>query len=351
MAIRFGNNRQQYMSEKKEKINRLTQSLINAEQHISTLKAQIETQNSDAVEREREFMTLINQLQAQNLNLQTILIEEREADEVEDAEYQALIARLQNENVELALQTEELSETIVIVEGSFDTERNSLKKEIQNLLQSLINKKEEIQELNSSIVNLRQQEQHIHSHLTSAIETFKQILIVHKEIMHLCEKYPSLKKQYHFYNITTSISDHWLMQGHETTKEWDQRLAKVLTTIKEYKVSLADAVKVRGKTPSDTLQRADENDFSSTIEEYLLANKNKRFIIKSIAKSAHITIGLAAQHVETIRSALILEARSDIRAFVKHERANNQSDSVISEALLDKYPINQDEIAMVLQQK
>ena len=233
MAIRFGNNRRQYMAEKKEKINRLTQSLINAEQHISTLKEQIETQNSDAVERERGLMTLINQLQAQNLDLQTILIEEREADEVEDAEYQALIDRLQNENVELALQKEELSETIVIVEGSFETERGSLKKEIQHLLQSLMNKKDEIQVLNSSIVTLRQQEQHIHSHLTSAIETFKQILLVHKEIMHLCEKHPSLKKQYHFYNITTSISDHWLMQVHETIEEWDQRLEKILTTIKE----------------------------------------------------------------------------------------------------------------------
>ena len=104
-----------------------------------------------------------------------------------------------------------------------------------------------------------------------------------------------------------------------------------------------------GKTRREPSQSADRDDFSSIIEEHLLANKNKRFIIKSIAKSAHITIGLAAQHVENIRSALILEARSDMIAYVQRERADNKSDSAISKTLLEKYPANLDEVATVLQ--
>lgn len=53
MAIRFDNNRRQYMSEKMEKINRLKQSLENAESEISGLKNKVSEQNSTAEKNEK----------------------------------------------------------------------------------------------------------------------------------------------------------------------------------------------------------------------------------------------------------------------------------------------------------
>lgn len=238
------------MSEKMEKINRLKQSLENAESEISGLKNKVSEQNSTAEKNEKEFLLLVNQLQAQNLELQNILIKERNEDFIEDAEYEATIERLQNENSNLTVQKQELLKTIKKNDQSFETERQSLQKEIRDLLQSLMMTRNKIEELNASILTLGQQEQHTHGHLMSVIGRLKQILLVHEEIMYLCEKLPDIKTEYPFYNITTSLSDSWLMQSHETVEEWDERLVKILTKIKKYKADFEEKIKENGKTSS-----------------------------------------------------------------------------------------------------